>query len=577
MAIEIASRTPTLADLTAAIMGGSLPSRQRADLVSAVRTTARLLNTPAEHIPADPRGLAVRLAKLTPQTAGVSPGRLANVRSLLRQALSIHKPVLPGRLIAPLSPEWAALYAKLPSRAHQVRLSRLLRWLSSEGLGPQVVTQAELQRFEVTLHENALMTKSADAWRDTVWAWNSARKTILGWPIVEACAPIRQVTYTLPWESFPPSLKADADRYLDRLEGKDPLEPLPFRPVRSSTRATRERQIRSFASALTHQGVLARDIQSLSDLVRIENLKAGLRFFLERRADRKSSTMIAQLAGFLKAIAKHWAKLPPQALKEIDALVCRAAIREHGLTPKNRSRLLVFDDAQHVHALLNLPQTLLRIARSSRYSEWRSAILAQTAVAVELLLMRPIRIDNLRTLDLDQNFVQPSRRSGAVHIVIPADQVKNSVAVEHRLPAESVSLLREYLDKYRPALCGPQNRKLFPAERGSQGCKSIGAFRTQIVRAALRYAGLQINPHLFRHIAAKLHLDRNPGEYGVISELLGHKSLATTKRCYTGLETDAAVRHFDKTILNLRQQAGTRGADGRHTQLERRGRQLRAT
>jgi hypothetical protein len=34
--------------------------------------------------------------------------------------------------------------------------------------------------------------------------------------------------------------------------------------------------------------------------------------------------------------------------------------------------------------------------------------------------------------------------------------------------------------------------------------------------------------------------------------VLGHRSIDTTTSYYTGLETAAAVRHFDNTILKLR-------------------------
>jgi integrase len=63
-----------------------------------------------------------------------------------------------------------------------------------------------------------------------------------------------------------------------------------------------------------------------------------------------------------------------------------------------------------------------------------------------------------------------------------------------------------------------------------------------------------VNAHLFRHIGAKLYLDAHPGAYEVVRRVLGHRSMDTTTGFYTGLETAAAVRHFDETILRLRKQ-----------------------
>jgi hypothetical protein len=38
--------------------------------------------------------------------------------------------------------------------------------------------------------------------------------------------------------------------------------------------------------------------------------------------------------------------------------------------------------------------------------------------------------------------------------------------------------------------------------------------------------------------------------------VLGHRSIDTTTAFYTGLETAAAARHFDETILHLRRESG---------------------
>lgn len=59
-----------------------------------------------------------------------------------------------------------------------------------------------------------------------------------------------------------------------------------------------------------------------------------------------------------------------------------------------------------------------------------------------------------------------------------------------------------------------------------------------------------------RHIGAKLYLDENPGAYEVVRRILGHKSLSTTVNNYTGLEIEAAVKHFDAVILGIRDAIG---------------------
>jgi integrase len=551
MATKLSSREATLADILASVESADLLSRQRDDLKSAVRTVARFLNAAPEQISANPRLLTMRLEKVSPQSAGTSAARFANIKSLLRRALQMHGVmVVPGRIIKPMTPAWRNLYQQLPSPAHRMRLSKFFRWLSMLAVEPADMTTAHFLEFGEELRENALLTKAEDAWRDIPWAWNSARRKIVGWPDVELSVPSRQRSYTLPWAAFAPSLGGDVRRYLELLSGND-HDDLPS-PTRSkqSTCDTREWQMRAMASAIVHQGIAIHSLRTLADLVHVPHFTLGLKFFLARHNNQRS-TMIGHLAAFMRAVAKDWVKVGPEDLIAIGDLVRRVTPDpQTGMTQKNRARLRVFDDPETLMAMLNLPQKLMQIANSRRYTAARSALLAQTAVAIELLLMRPIRLDNLRTLNLEKNFLRP-RTSGRVHVFIPADNVKNEIDLEHCLPPQSAELLDAYLRCYRLQICGPENPYLFPGAKPGE-CKNITSLRNQIKGAIHRHVGIQMNPHLFRHFAAKLHLDANPGEYGIVSQVLGHKSPSTTTGFYTGLETDAAARKYQENVVRLR-------------------------
>jgi integrase len=162
----------------------------------------------------------------------------------------------------------------------------------------------------------------------------------------------------------------------------------------------------------------------------------------------------------------------------------------------------------------------------------------------------PIGRPLLAQLDLDQNFVSPGRGRER-HLVVEPEDVKNEEPLEYPLPPESVALIERYLTEFRSRLVSPGCTALFPGRDGNP--KSINALRNQISKAIHRYTGMRMHPHLFRHAGAKLFLDANPGGYEVVRRVLGHRSINTTTTFYTGLETAPAVRHFDETILRLRQ------------------------
>ena len=61
-----------------------------------------------------------------------------------------------------------------------------------------------------------------------------------------------------------------------------------------------------------------------------------------------------------------------------------------------------------------------------------------------------------------------------------------------------------------------------------------------------------MHPHLFRHLAGKLTLDAQPGAYGQVRDILGHKSVNTTTSYYAGMETKGALRRYDEQVLRLR-------------------------
>jgi integrase len=141
----------------------------------------------------------------------------------------------------------------------------------------------------------------------------------------------------------------------------------------------------------------------------------------------------------------------------------------------------------------------------------------QTALAISILLVAPMRLRNLRELDLNRHFQRSRGRGGPVLLAIEPDEVKNRVALEFELPTEVAGLLDRYTEFRLPGLAPAKRTLLFPGEKG--GSKHAVSLSDQIVKAIRRFTGLQMNVHLFRHLAAKLYLDHHPGAYATVSRL----------------------------------------------------------
>ena len=200
-----------------------------------------------------------------------------------------------------------------------------------------------------------------------------------------------------------------------------------------------------------------------------------------------------------------------------------------------------------------MPAELLAEARRGKVSPKRCAMLVETALAIELLLMTALRIKNLAGLHLDQN-IKSSRatRDGVCHLIVEPHQVKNGQPLEFELDNETTALLRTFVEQYRPLLVPALSRWLF-SRRDTSEPMSTTVLSQRISKTIRQRTGLDVNPHLFRSLGGKLYLDRHPGGYEVVRRMLGHTNMSTTLQAYTGLESTSAAKHFDQTIRSLRE------------------------
>jgi integrase len=177
----------------------------------------------------------------------------------------------------------------------------------------------------------------------------------------------------------------------------------------------------------------------------------------------------------------------------------------------------------------------------------------QTAVAIELLMHVPMRLNNLRELRLGMHLMVGS---AAMPLTVGATAVKNGVSIDASLPFEAMKLLTLYVERYRPLLAPTGGDWLFPGPNASVP-KSADGLRTSIKRVLAEHCGLVFTPHMFRHFAAWLILQNNPTAHGQVQRVLGHKSMTSTMTFYSGLERMAALEHYDGLIAQHRQTSAT--------------------
>ncbi len=543
---------PTLADVLVRIPGLAEVSVQaRHNMTSAINTVARVLDRPPFLVPIAAPALRKLMSEAQPAAVGLSPSRWRNVKCDVHRAIKMSGLSTAAKTaVLPLSDSWTQLVDRVADRFARSVIRKFGRFCSSCQVAPEDADNSTLSRYLEYLEANQLARVPARSVGVLVRAWN---KHIAG-SLVGLYHPLtplnRSRKYALDWEDLPASLSAEVKAFHEAQLHPDPFERSSRKAVSPHTITNRDFLIRRLAAALVVRGIEKDDLQSLGDLFRLERLKEGLRFFLEREGDQPC-TQVPHYINLALVIGKRWIHLPDDQIAEFKLLARQFHRPQNGLTEKNRTRLRQFADDKVIAQFLGLSRQLIAKAQKMPLS-CRSALLVQTALAIEILTFAPMRIGNLVGLNRQQHF-HWARHDGkrVLHIVLPADEVKNTIDLEYPLPPDLSAMLDTYMTTYQPLLArGRKSGFLFPGMKG--GHKQQAGFSRKISATILQETGLKVYPHLFRHFAALMFLMHHPGNYEEVRRILGHKRIETTLRNYAGMETAAALRRYDEIVLARR-------------------------
>jgi integrase len=522
------------------------PNRLR-DLRSAVTRVAKLLGDASTRIALDLPLLSARLAAINPIAIGLTPKSVSNIRSNFLAAVRVSglKPVRsPGK--ATLSPAWIELLAKLPKRREGIGLSRLARHASGEGIAPQDIDDAAIERFINAVRQGSLHRKPNDLHRKVTKIWNElAAQPGLGLRPVTVPS-FRPAPKRVDWELLPSRFRQSVDEHLAWCSGSDVFAAdARSRPLAVRTLGLRRGQIHAAVTALVDAGIDPSAIQSLADLV----TPAALKLILRRRyeaANGRISAYNRDLAEALVQIAREWVKVDAATLAELKKLMGRMPMPQSGLTDKNKRFLRQFDDPALLQRLHDLPSRLWTEVRQQARPNFRTLAKAQAGLALSILSYVPLRLQNLTSLQFDVHiFVQPGAHAIS-SLEIPAAEVKNRTDLAFDIPRHIAKMLIEYRDRIAPRIIGHRPDRLFVNIDGSP--KSPATVAWLIVQYAKRRAGITLTSHQFRHLSARVLLDAAPGSFETVKQVLGHKNLKTTVGAYAGVDSRRAARHHQHLI-----------------------------
>jgi integrase len=532
-----------------------LPETRKRDLRSAVAIYAKIVDRPLGEIPLDLAAIRKTLEGVVPLQAKVSRKRWTNLRSDLAAAIA-ESNLLPMLKTADLklSDEWEEPLKATKDKRITNGLSRFARWASSKGLRPADIDDAALPRFFTELEAQTLIRHLGFQRRNVPRLWNRLVAALPDLKLTPVEIPAKQVTWRrLSWDELPKCFRKETEEYLSWCAVPDPLdEEARARALAPQTLRLRRHYIHLAATAACEAGVKASRLTSLRKLVEPDTFKSILRHQWKQNGGKTSAHLLG-LANDLIAMATEWVEVSAEQLAELKEIRGKLGKRPGGLTDKNRSLLRKLEDPRLLSRLINLPDRMWRRAKRNSPPSAYWFVDLQTALAIDILLHVPLRIEDLGAFKFDEHIHWPQGKGRPALVTIRQAKVQDSDPLEFELPAYLSDRLYAFRNEIAVAVIGRRPEYLFVSADGSR--RSLSTLRVAIQRAVLRRVGIWITPHQFRHLAGKIHLDANPGHYEVVRQFLGHKTLRTTTRFYAGPNTRRAGRAHADLIRKLREPA----------------------
>ena len=146
------------------------------------------------------------------------------------------------------------------------------------------------------------------------------------------------------------------------------------------------------------------------------------------------------------------------------------------------------------------------------------------------------------------NLTKPDGPNSNYWLHFTPGDTKNNVRLQFVFKEYLTRLIDEYVRDFWPTLLRGRNEDyLFPGLW--TGAKGKVSFSGQISGRIYKATGLQMTVHQFRHAAGAIILKNRPGEVELVRQILGHRSIATTMRCYVGLESIQASEIFTEMVV----------------------------
>jgi integrase len=527
-----------------------LPAQLKRHWTTSLRQFAKATDRPLKVIPARYSAVRNDLAKWHHVPSGLTSKTVMNHRSNTKRALLY---LSQGKGIpefgAPLTAEWEDLRAQVRDSLIRSRLSSFIRYCSANKISPQQVDETVVDKF-VEYRNRCSKTADPAFRRLLARAWNANIRGIPNWPQRPLAEPPVKSAVDVQWEAFPKGPRRDVDKYLKGLtQIRKSRSGCHIKPLRPATIQARRAGLQAAARMAVKAGMPIQKLDSLKAMLRPMVAEGILDAYWQKNGDKPKLYTI-DLARHFLAIAAETKCLDEKGCEQLHG-IWRRLYEERpseGLTDKNLAFLRNVLTPGVWGRVVKLPFAMMEEARRLRHAPVRAAVIAQKAVAIAILSVAPVRLANLTAIRLGPNLTKPDGPNSNYWLHFAPEDTKNTVRLQFVFKEYLTRLIDEYVQDFWPTLLrGRKEDYLFPGLR--EGAKGKISFSVQITKHIYKATGLKMTVHQFRHAAGAIILKNRPGEFELVRQILGHRSITTTMRCYVGLETIQASEIFTNMVV----------------------------
>lgn len=298
-------------------------------------------------------------------------------------------------------------------------------------------------------------------------------------------------------------------------------------------------------------------VEATSKIIERKNMKEG-----------DESSYIHTILQLHKKVASQFLCLPREALDQLGCISAKYPAPPPGIRPKNKRKLKRFTPDK-IREFLTLSDTLIQEVNVV-FKAKRKLILAATgkrpsleslldpdivrkimlASAHDIMLARAPRIANFRAIELDWLSRPDQETTISVPAVLVKKRNRNDPDLNILLSAEKSDRLWTFIHQIRPHILLPgdhDNQKLFPCvhPRVKEKNRSYDNLLPGLCTEILNRFGLELNPHLYRHLIGWIWLKDDPNRLPEVQKMLGHKQLATTLASYAELDETGVLQRWN--------------------------------